>query len=989
MYSEVIQTADQEAGNKAFTPQLRHDLLTQVNAIIGYSEMLLDELSERGLAASGWRADLDKIRSSGAELFQFLESRNNGSYDFLVELLYFIRTLVTTIVGYADLLLEEADELTPSETRRDLTIIRNAAEKLVSRLQNFVQQGGSEDELAGAFSAVFPLMHSAVYAMQTAKNRQARLRAARLLLADDDVTNLNLLSLELERRGYTVDTAPGGRCALEMISHTHYDLLILDLVMPEVSGLQVLERLHEDGLLIDLPVVVISAWTDIADVTRCIELGAEDFLPRRFNSALLQARIDSILEKKWLREQRQSMLEEKRGAEQEALQASEKKFRQLVNGALVGIFLATREGSVLEANAAMLEMLGYDSVHALNEDGLSHLYVDPEEIDRLTGLLRQSAVRGFETRLRRKSGEIFDASFSAKLLAADEGEWLLEGTLEDITVRRQAEVELRITASVFDNTQEAIMISDADNVIIAVNPAFTRITGYRREEVLGRNPRILSSGRQNEQFYADMWRTLNRTKLWCGEIWNRRKSGEFFAGLLSISAVCDDNGKVLRYVGGFSDISHIKAHEAELAQIAHYDALTGVPNRILLADRMKQALSQCTRDRHMMAVCYLDLDGFKLINDTMGHDVGDLVLIEVARRMGNMIRGGDTVARLGGDEFVLLLLGMEHGDECVATLERILAAIAQPIFVKGKNLSLSASIGVSLFPLDEQDPDTLLRHADQAMYVAKQSGKNRFHIYDPALDKRARDQCELLKNVRHGIEHGQFELYYQPKVNLRTRALVGAEALIRWHHPEHGLLSPAAFLHDIENTALDIVLGEWVMATALEQADAWRMSGLDIELSINISGYHLESPHFAGHLRALLARYPYKLRLQIEVLETVALNDIAIVRGVIESCRELGVGFALDDFGTGYSSLSYLSGLPVDTLKIDQSFVRDMLEDKGDMAIVQGIIVLAQAFGRRTVAEGVESEEHYQALLDMGCEWGQGYGIARPMRADQLASWQS
>ena len=322
--------------------------------------------------------------------------------------------------------------------------------------------------------------------------------------------------------------------------------------------------------------------------------------------------------------------------------------------------------------------------------------------------------------------------------------------------------------------------------------------------------------------------------------------------------------------------------------------------------------------------------------------------------------------------------------------ERLLAAIAQPISVKDKLTKISASIGVSIYPLDDEDPDTLLRHADQAMYVAKQSGKNRFHIYDPEMDRRARGQNELLKSIRHALEHGQFELYYQPKVKLSTKELVGAEALIRWRHPERGLLSPAEFLRYIDNTDLDIAVGEWVTATALTQMNYWRSAGLDIEVSINISGYHMESAGFVDKLRQQLTRYPDMLpgKLQIEVLETVALNDIAVVRQIIEMCREMGVSFALDDFGTGYSSLSYLSSLPVDTLKIDQSFVRDMLEDKGDMAIVQGIIALARAFDRQTVAEGIETEEHYKVLLDMGCEIGQGYGIARPMPASELTSWR-
>jgi diguanylate cyclase (GGDEF)-like protein len=444
-------------------------------------------------------------------------------------------------------------------------------------------------------------------------------------------------------------------------------------------------------------------------------------------------------------------------------------------------------------------------------------------------------------------------------------------------------------------------------------------------------------------------------------------------------------------LGWFLDISHIKDHEAELSRIAHFDGLTGIPNRLLLSDRMNQGIAQTSRENNMMAVCYLDLDGFKPINDTYGHAVGDLVLIEIAKRIENCIRGADTVARLGGDEFVVLLLGQEKGRESLATLERLLASISEPIIVKNKSITVSASIGVSIYPLDDEDPDTLLRHADQSMYFAKQSGKNRFHIYDPAVDRQARDQNEFLKSFRFGLEHQQLELYYQPKVNLLTKEMVGVEALIRWNHPQRKLLPPSEFLRLIENTELEIKVGEWVISSALSQMNEWHESGFNTEVSINISGYHLESYQFFSKLQHQLSNFPNALarNLQIEILETVALNDIAVVRETINSCRNLGISFALDDFGTGYSSLSYLNSLPFDTLKIDQSFVRDMLEDKGDRAIVQGIIALAKAFERQTIAEGIETESHYQMLIDLGCELGQGYGIAKPMPACEIINWMS
>ena len=559
----------------------------------------------------------------------------------------------------------------------------------------------------------------------------------------------------------------------------------------------------------------------------------------------------------------------------------------------------------------------------------------------------------------------------------------------EIGERKRVEENLRVTSSVFDNTQEAVLITDANNTIIDVNPAFSRITSYSKQEAIGKNPRLLNSGRQDSLFYAAMWQSLKRDGNWRGEIWNRRKSGEAYPELLSISSICDNDGKVMRYVGVFSDISSIKAHEAELSHAANYDALTGIPNRVLLADRLKQSIAKASREKNMMAVCYLDLDGFKPINDSMGHEAGDQVLIEVAKRIENTTRGGDTVARLGGDEFVALLQGLDKGEECAAMLERLLVAIAHPITVNDKSFVISASIGVSIYPLDDEDPDTLLRHADQAMYAAKQSGKNRFLIYDPALDRFARDQHEKLERIRRALNKREFLLYYQPKVNMRTGEVIGAEALIRWQHPEKGLLPPAEFLPVIEDNTLAIEVGEWVIDTALVQMEQWQADGLDISVSVNVGALQLQQENFIRRLHEIIEAHPKILpgKLELEVLETTAIEDLVKISKVIDSCRKIGVMFALDDFGTGYSSLTYLKRLPVTLLKIDQSFVRDMLDDPDDMAILEGVLGLGIAFRRQVIAEGVETAEHGTLLLQLGCELAQGYGIARPMPAQELPHW--
>lgn len=445
-------------------------------------------------------------------------------------------------------------------------------------------------------------------------------------------------------------------------------------------------------------------------------------------------------------------------------------------------------------------------------------------------------------------------------------------------------------------------------------------------------------------------------------------------------------------IGIAADVTERHEYEKQLERIAHFDALTNVPNRVLLADRLVQAMARTRRDKGMMAVCYLDLDGFKPVNDNYGHAVGDRVLVEVARRIKNAIREDDTVARLGGDEFVVLLVGILAPEECVSSLHRLLEVIHEPIEIESHMVILSASIGVAIFPEGEQDADTLMRHADQAMYLAKQSGKNRYHLYDASHDLRARSHHELLQQIRSALERGEFELYYQPKVNLRTREMVGVEALIRWNHPERGVLLPGVFLRTIENTELEIELGEWVIRTALAQIKAWRKMGREVKVSINISAYQLQSAHFVAKLKAQVDAYCQegcKNYLQIEVLETAALDDVEVVGTIIHACREFGVSFALDDFGTGYSSLKYLSYFDLDTLKIDQSFVHDMMIEKGDRAIVQAIIALTQSFGREVVAEGVENEAQYQALLGMGCEVGQGFGIARPMLAADLIGWHA
>ncbi|QFY41288.1 EAL domain-containing protein [Candidatus Methylospira mobilis] len=562
------------------------------------------------------------------------------------------------------------------------------------------------------------------------------------------------------------------------------------------------------------------------------------------------------------------------------------------------------------------------------------------------------------------------------------------------SARARAVIEEKLTLSdrVFNETHEGIIITDVHNLIIDVNPAFCAITGYTRDEAIGQTPRFLRSGKQPPEFYTTLWCALTETGHWQGELWNRKKNGDLYAERLTISALRDDHGIVLHYVALFSDITQTKQQQQALELMAHYDALTQLPNRVLFAKHFNQAISYSRRESALLAVCYLDLDGFKQVNDSLGHDAGDQLLIEVANRIQSSLRGEDTLSRLGGDEFALLINDLQSFDECEQVLVRIHQAIAQPYLIGGQAVNVAASTGVTLYPRDDADPDTLLRHADQAMYLAKTSGRNRYCLFDSEQAQQMQRQSRQLEQIEAAFVRKEFCLFYQPKVNMSSGEVVGMEALIRWNHPERGIVAPAAFLPAVEGSAFEIVLGNWVIDTALAQLDSWRGIGLEIEVSVNIAPRHLQDPDFFITLHALLAQHPVipARRLQLEVVESSVLNDLGRVSEVIALCRrELGVGFALDDFGTGYSSLTYLRRLPVDSVKIDQSFVRDMIDDPEDHAIVNGVIALARAFKREVVAEGVETCEHGTVLLNMGCELAQGYGIARPMPAEAIASWVS
>ncbi len=541
----------------------------------------------------------------------------------------------------------------------------------------------------------------------------------------------------------------------------------------------------------------------------------------------------------------------------------------------------------------------------------------------------------------------------------------------------------------FSATSEGILITDAQGLIVDVNEAFTRITGYGHDEVLGRSPLTFRSGTQSYTVFRAMRCALVRHGEWRGEVWSRRKDGSAYSVLLTVSSVCETKGVITHYVAMLSDITPLKLHQEQLEQGAHFDALTNLPNRLLLSDRLQQAMVNCQRHDQMLAVLYLDIDGFKSVNDAFGHSAGDAMLVAISHQMRGVLREGDTLARIGGDEFVIVLTDLQCVEDCAQLVNRVPQACAQPVCIGSDKKSVTASVGVALYPHDDVDADQLMRHADFAMYEAKRSGKNRFHMFDAAQEVEVKTRTKEQARMALALEQQEFVLRYQPKVHMRSGAVVGVEALIRWQHPERGLPAPCHFLPVIEHHPLCEGVGAWVLETAIQQLDAWNQAGLKLPVSINLSARQFLDKQFATKLAALLARFPHldPGMVELEILETSALEDMNAVQKIMADFHQLGVTFSLDDFGTGYSSLTYLRRLPVDMLKIDQSFIRDMLGDACNLSIVKGVIGLALAFNRPVIAEGVETYAHGVQLLALGCELAQGYAIARPMSAELVPSW--
>lgn len=670
----------------------------------------------------------------------------------------------------------------------------------------------------------------------------------------------------------------------------------------------------------------------------------------------------------------------------ERLSKSEMRYKTLEAATFEGIII-TSEGRIVDANGQLTQMLGYERNELI---GLSTTdIIAPENIDRVMSNIQKGVESHIEHEMLRKDGSRIVVEAHGQTIKQDSVRMRLTA-IRDITERKKAEAELRIAATAFES-QESLMITDPQGVILRVNKAFTEDTGYTADEIVGKTPRQLKSGRHDAFFYRAMWESINSTGKWQGEIWDRRKNGEIYPKWLSISAVKGTDSITTHFVGSHVDITERKTAEEKIQLLAFYDPLTGLPNRTLLMDRIKQALVSTARNGREGALLFLDLDNFKNLNDTLGHHIGDLLLQQVAQRLESCTREGDTVARLGGDEFLVMLVdlssdALEAAGQTESIGEKILAALSQPYQLEKNTYRCSASIGVTLFNGKQEVADELLKHADIAMYQAKKAGRNTLRFFDLQMQQNIFARVSLEGELQNALEFNQFHLHYQIQVDHMGHP-IGAEALIRWIHPERGLVSPAHFIPLAEETGLILPVGDWVLGTACAQLKAWQGQAhtQNLVLAINVSARQFHQLDFAAHVHAAVQKHAINPRLlKLELTESMLLDDIQDTIATMNSLKKIGIQFSLDDFGTGYSSLQYLKKLPLDQIKIDQSFVHDIATDPNDAAIVQTIIAMAETLGFDVIAEGVETEAQREFLELRGCRAFQGYLLGRPLPIEQF-----
>ncbi len=795
-----------------------------------------------------------------------------------------------------------------------------------------------------------------------------------VLVVEDSPAHFRLIEAMLadSRVRYSTRSAPTLKAALELLRADGIDAVLLDLDLPDSCGLKTLERVRAAAPT--TPVLVLTVDDDEDLAAKALQAGAQDYLIKGADAATLKRALRHAME---------------RGRSERAMRDSDRRFRTIFENAAVGIAVVDPTGILVEGNRALDDFLGMapGGTRGRQVAGMTH----PDDTivtERLRAQLRsgeRDAVQ-VEVRCIRADGALVWARLTISAVRDPQGQLLFTiAIIEDIHVRKELEDRMRLAGTVIDSIGEGVFLTDADWIVRFVNPAFSEISGFAAEEVIGQKSALVAGEGLDPASIAKVNQALALTGKWTGEVWNRRKSGEVYAEWLSVTAVRDPSGKIRDHVAIISDVTNRKLDRERLAYRANHDALTGLPNRTFFRERLSRALARAQRTQREVGLFFLDLDRFKEVNDTLGHHVGDLLLQEIAARLGAGMRQGDTLARLAGDEFTIILEDLVDFRDAAIVAQKVLRQCTEHFLLEGHDVQISASIGIALFPIDGEDVDTLLQASDVAMYRAKKQGKNNYQFHAPQLNERAFERKALESSLRGALRQEELEVYFQPVVEIESGRILGAEALLRWRHPDYGLVLPGQFLATAESAGLTGEITRFVLTQACAQAGAWARAGHDLSISVNLARHDLHQMPIEDYaIEAMRAGGVAHGRLEIELPET-ALGDLRGLLGkTLKSMRAAGIRVAIDDFGAGYSTFGNLKRLPIDTVKIDASFVRDILIDPEDARIVSAIAAAARSLNLTVVAKGVETDEQLAFLIGSQCQVGQGFLFGAPMPADRF-----
>ena len=788
-----------------------------------------------------------------------------------------------------------------------------------------------------------------------------------VLIVDDELSARLIMRTTLEESGFDVLEADSVAAAREQFARQEPDLIILDVILPDGNGIELCAELRQHPRGYNLPIAMATGLDDLLSIQQAYQSGATDFITKPISWGTLGHRVRYLL-------RAHHAISD--------LALSESKTRALLSSLPDLLFRVQADGLLLDRQAGT----------QAPDWGTWDLLPGNHLLDQLPpslGAPLQEAIR--QTLHQHQPGilelNLQQAWWETRLLPRGQDEVLL--VVRDISLRKQMEGQLHLSAKVFESSNEAILISDGKNRIISVNHRFEQITGYRAAEVLGSEAAILGADSENPSFYRNLHAILLEQGSWQGEASDRRKGGEIYPVWLSISLVRDKRGNPEYHIASFSDITERKQQEAQIEHLAFHDLLTGLPNRRLLIDRIQVAIAQAARDANGLALLFVDLDRFKTINDSLGHQAGDQLLRLVGERLKSWVRSGDTVSRVGGDEFIVLCPNCDSPEDASSLGDKLLGAIAQPYQIDDTELVITASIGIALYPDNGADANSLIGNADVAMYLAKENDRNNYQFYSPELNARNLERLQMELRLRHALEEGEFLLYFQPQIDARDGKIVGAEALIRWLEPELGLIPPGRFIPLAEETGQIQAIGEWVLQQSCRHLKKWQEMGLtNLPIAINLSARQFKQSSFVDTIGQTMAEHELPAHLlELELTESMLMKDVPQTTAKLNQLKKMGFRISIDDFGTGFSSLNYLRHFPLDVLKIDQSFVRELFDEGAALAIIESIIALARSLGMRTVAEGVETAEQRAILESSGCDILQGYLISRPLPEAEFLEW--